>query len=161
VRKECGIIILSLGLSWQAGPEGVREDAQEGFLDGIGGFVVSPTCKAVPVIKAMNRFFSFAVVGDARGLHRRRSTQKFGTEVEGCGQALPQDGIRDCARLDLCLWQDRRVPTGEGVHGEYLEGVRRRCSRTNDEDVARHFRKSRKWFLWTKDTNESVRDSLI
>lgn len=45
-----------------------------------------------------------------------------------------------------------------GFLGGYLEGVRMRYQRINDEEVVRYFRGGWKRFLWTK---ESVKDMLV
>jgi glycosyltransferase involved in cell wall biosynthesis len=142
-------------------PRGCARMYRKDFLDGIGGFAVSPAYETIPEIKASNRGLSFAVVWDAKGLHRRRSTQMSGAE-----------GLRSRGVVRYCLGVDfvsalawtyvyaRAVGLrqAKGFLGGYVEGVRKRYPRTDDEDVVRYFRGGRKRFLWKRETKESVKD---
>jgi hypothetical protein len=48
-----------------------------------------------------------------------------------------------------------------GFLGGYLEGVRKRYPRIDDEEVVRYFRGGWTRFLWKRETKESVKDVFI
>ena len=158
-----GMIVTEGGgrLESRPAPRGCARMYRKDFLEGIGGFAASPAYETVPEIKAANRGLSFAVVKDARGLHRRRSTQISGAE-----------GLRSRGVVRYCLGMDfvsalawtyvyaRAVGLRQarGFLGGYVEGVWKRYPRIDDEEVVRYFRGSWKRFLTSSDTKVAVVD---
>jgi len=145
-------------------PRGCARMYRMDFLEGIGGLRAYPAYETVPEIKAMNRSLKFVVVDDAKGLHRRPSTQISDA------QGLRSRGIvRYCLGMDFIsalAWSyvyARAVGFrhARGFLGGYLEGMRKRYPRIDDEEIVRYFKGSWKRYIWKRETRSSVKDMLV
>jgi len=145
-------------------PRGCARMYRRDFLEGIGGLRAYPAYETIPEIKAMNRNLGFVVMDDAKGLHRRPSTQISDA------QGLRSRGIvRYCMGMDFVsalAWSyvyARAVGFrhARGFLGGYLEGVRKRYPRIDDEEVERYFKGSWKRFLLNSKTKDSVNELLV
>ena len=145
-------------------PRGCARMYRKDFLEGIGGLRAYPAYETVPEIKAANRGLGFVVVDDAKGLHRRPSTQISDA------QGLRSRGIvRYCLGMDFVsalAWSyvyARVMGFGHAKSflGGYIEGVRTRYPRIDDEEIVRYFRGGWKRYLWKRETRSSVKDMLV
>jgi glycosyltransferase involved in cell wall biosynthesis len=145
-------------------PRGCARMYRKDFLDGIGGFAVSPAYETIPEIKAANRGLSFAVAWDAKGLHRRRSTQ-----ISGAKGLRSRGIVRYCLGMDAVsalAWSSvyARVvglKAGASFLAGYLEARRHGYERIRDEEIRSYFDGSWKRFMKKAESRSSVKDMLV
>ena len=133
------------------------------FIEGIGGIPVAPAWDTVLEIKAESKGYSFKIVPEAKGVHRRSSTGITG-----------QRGLRTTGAIRYALGMDMLsafawfvmysralgLKQGSSFLAGYLSGVRTRSPRTDDADVIAHFRGSWKRFFTKRDTRTAMADLL-
>ncbi|HUV60775.1 MAG TPA: glycosyltransferase family A protein [Thermoplasmata archaeon] len=151
------------GLEARPSPRGCARLYDRRFLEEVGGFPIAASSDTVLEIKAKNRGYAFVVDPEARGLHRRKSTNI--TDARGLRSLAVIRYTMGMDMLSFVAWSvaySRALGLRSGVAfmGGYLEAVRGKYTRTDDAEVIRYFRGSWKRLLNVPDTRRAMRDML-
>jgi glycosyltransferase involved in cell wall biosynthesis len=151
------------GLEGSPSPRGCARLYERRFLEEVGGFPIAASSDTVLEIKARNRGHIFAVDKEARGLHRRKSTNI--TDARGLrslGVIRYTMGMDLLSALAWSMVYSRALGLRRGMAfvGGYLEALRGKYPRTDDAEVLRHFRGSWKRYLKVPETRRAIGDML-
>lgn len=151
------------GLESRPSARGCARLYRRRFLESVGGFPVVASSDTVLEIKARNRGMVFAVDSEARGLHRRKSSNIADAKgLRSLGIIRYTMGMDLISAVAWSALYARSLGLRRGmsfIRG-YIEACRNRYPRTTDAEVLNHFRGSWRRFLTASDTRKAVREVL-